>query len=279
MRKHKHDYDKIIRFYQDGDFYCKGFTKYSAAYVITNEDLRVSTGLSDLKGANVLTVAASGDHPIFYKLGGAAHVDTFDISFCAKAIMDIKTAAIPVLARFEYVKLIDRLHYNPRIRHVQNFAKIQSAIPAETQEFIQSTPGCRLFSRDCPPTQYASYLPDKQEYSQLKKLINEPFGFIWTGVDNLHKHLAKKYDVINLSNIFNYIPEFGHQMKILQSLEPYLSPGGMIVVYTHIRYNGLERAAASIADWAKCSHIERPHTLSGGQQRTGVMVFVVQKRR
>ena len=92
-----------------------GFSHYSPSYVLTNEDIRWVSGLTQNKGPRVLTVAASGDHPMFYAMRGATNIDTFDISFCAKVAMDIKTAAIQKLSRDEYVQLLNDMHQAQRI--------------------------------------------------------------------------------------------------------------------------------------------------------------------
>ena len=70
------------------------FSQYSRAYVITNEDLRYSLQFMPKETNRALTVAASGDHPLFCSLYGAKYVDTFDISYNAKCVMDIKVAAL-----------------------------------------------------------------------------------------------------------------------------------------------------------------------------------------
>ena len=87
---------------------------YSHAYVVSNEDLRYTTALTRDMGRKVLTVAGSGDQPLFYKLNGANHIDTFDVSFCAKAIMDIKTAAIRAGMGYDsYKQMLRNFHQAP----------------------------------------------------------------------------------------------------------------------------------------------------------------------
>ena len=51
---------------KSGNFYnpTLGFSYYSPSYVLTNEDIRWVSNLTNGNGKRVLTVAASGDHPM-----------------------------------------------------------------------------------------------------------------------------------------------------------------------------------------------------------------------
>ena len=86
------------------------FSEYSPAYVVTNESLTTSMYWMPKNCNSALTVAASGDHPFWCSLFGIKHVDTFDISYNAKCIMDIKTAALGCLDYFQYIKLLENLN-------------------------------------------------------------------------------------------------------------------------------------------------------------------------
>ena len=85
------------------------FATYSHAYVTSNENLPMI--MSEMRPCNktVLTVAGSGDQPMFFMLYGASLVDTFDLSYCAKVMMDIKTAAIQSGNRAEYVDFLTKM--------------------------------------------------------------------------------------------------------------------------------------------------------------------------
>ena len=90
---------------------CGEFSRYSEAYVITNEDLRESMGFMPKKCNHALTVAASGDHPLFASLYGAKHVDTFDISYNAKKnhISRVKKDRSHIKRGFAYAEVLNDL--------------------------------------------------------------------------------------------------------------------------------------------------------------------------
>ena len=98
------------------------FQEYSPSYVLTNEDIRTILALQSVKDKNVLTVAGGGEHPMFYKMAGAKNVDAFDISYCAKAIMDLKTTALPMIDNFQFNNFVFNLYDNANIFGVPNFS-------------------------------------------------------------------------------------------------------------------------------------------------------------
>ena len=101
-----------------------GFNTYSQAYAVTNENLRKTMRLIPKNAKSALVTAASGDHPLFCSLYGIQNVDTFDISYNAKCIMDIKVAALKILGYHSYIGLIDDL-FMVRSRPIDSFEHIK----------------------------------------------------------------------------------------------------------------------------------------------------------
>ena len=118
------------------------FETYSPAYVVTNENLRQLPQLMPKKHENVLTVVGSGDHPLWFSLYGAKHVDTFDISYNAKILMDIKVVALNCLSRNDYNRLLDDFYEINRspfkdISSIKNMSKILPKLPEVESEYIK----------------------------------------------------------------------------------------------------------------------------------------------
>ena len=209
----------------------KTFSYYSPAYVLSNENLRWTTGLTRDSGRRVLTVAASGDQPMFYSINGADKIDTFDVSFCSKAIMDIKTAALQTMARDEYIAFLIALHSTKDAQNVTYMSDILAQIPQDSAQFVRDMQGRRIFGNGLTPQDYKMFYPTAQEYKQMRDAANGYFKFIWTDIGSLHTHLTAEYDVINLSNIFEYL---GTQQihNTLASLRNHVRPGGYIIAQT-----------------------------------------------
>lgn len=208
------------------------FSEYSPAYCATNEDLRAVIGFSDVKNSRVLTVAGSGDSPIFYRIAGAKSIDTFDLSYCAKVVMDIKTSAVSVLEHPEYIEMILSLYNSKGTNQISHFEKINDHLSSDVKNFLSEMDGCRIFKNGLNPRSYQRYMPTATEYSKMQQMIKQPFEFKWSDISNIHTELHGHYDIINLSNVFQYIKSAETISEILENLGRHLTPTGIIVAET-----------------------------------------------
>jgi hypothetical protein len=209
------------------------FNRYTSAYVVTNEKLRKAMQFVPEKCDNALVVAASGDHPLFCSLYGAKNVDTFDISYNAKCMMDIKVAALNVLGYLEYKSFLQDLYVTCRsnsinITNVKSMDEILQKLSKTESDYISILKNEPLFSRGQSPVASGA-LPTFFEYCTLRKKIIKPYNFFLTGISKLETHLEKSYDFVHLSNIFDYVSE-GSYADLLLPLMQHLNPGGRIVL-------------------------------------------------
>lgn len=221
------------------------FSRFSPAYIVSNENLKHEVMLTP-NAKNVLTVAGSGDQALYYKMAGAKNVDTFDISFCAHAIQDIKTTAIGELKYPEYFVLLENLHLTCDATKIPIMSKILPLLPKDTLNFLNDMSGCSIFMRGINPFRLPRLRPTRREYKKMQLCVPPHFNFIWSNVSDLHIQLYDKYDVINLSNIFSYM-EQEEIIQTIESLSPYLNIGGYIVycgVFRHSSAAGLENFRA-----------------------------------
>ena len=202
------------------------FGPSSTAYVATNEDLRSTLESVPRNIQRALTVAASGDHPMFTKLYGAKDVDTFDISFNAKLIMDIKTNALSLLNYEEYCEILRDIYASKNIINARNMPQIIEKLSPFEQKYIIEMQGKYLFEKKLG---FISF-PTETEFQKMQQVIKEPFNFIWSDLQTLHKKLNKTYDFIHLSNIFDYLGTYQNCVNILNSLTPYTNPGCNICI-------------------------------------------------
>lgn len=193
---------KIAKLYVFGAY----FAKYSSSYIVTNEDLRHALGFMPPKTENALVVAASGDLPIFATLCGAKNVDTFDISYNAKVIMDIKTAAIHTITYPEYKQLLRKMFWSDDFTSIENMSYIIPQLPPAEQKYIADMRGYPLCQNGLAPDdkQCPTFLTSAEFYN-LRKKLPKSFNFIWSDIRELGGKLAKKYDFVHLSNILDYL--------------------------------------------------------------------------
>ncbi len=237
------DYNLARRCYPCGEFYAKTLdaNRIRPAFLVTNEYLNRTIGAFGGVARDVLTVAASGDQPLLYAAHGARHVDTFDVTFCARAIMDLKTTAISMLDYDRYIKMISDLLYVQRTRQniliPDNVARVVSEMPGTTREFILRMSGANIFASGLyRSSEKYSFQPTATQYQQMQNKVRWPFNFIWTDIVDLHMYLDSKYDVINISNIFEWIPA-ANVMPVLRNLFEYVRPGGYILATVFSTYN------------------------------------------
>lgn len=207
----------------------KVFNKYAPAYIISNEDLRHAMQRLNTRDANVLSVAASGDQPIFFNMFGARNVDTFDISYCARAITDIKANAIKKLSQPEYINLLTQIGKNSDLHKCNEFNKISSLCHPDTIQFINQMHGRKIF-RPTNVATYSFYTPLPSEYKQMQNTTQNTYKFIWTDLESLHTHLNTGYDIIYLSNIIQYNCNTGIITETLTNLRPFTRPHAQIVL-------------------------------------------------
>ncbi|MBR5904599.1 MAG: hypothetical protein IKZ49_03645 [Alphaproteobacteria bacterium] len=214
---------------------CKGlFETYSIAYVVTNENLRQLPQLMPKKHESVLSVVGSGDHPLWFSLYGAKHIDTFDISYNAKILMDIKVAALSCLNWCEYNRLLEdfyEINWFPceHISSIKNMDKILPKLPETESEYIKALDNAKIFRTYCSPKKSES-LPTFFEYLKLRIKVKKPYNFYLTDIKNLSNFITTSYDVIHLSNILDYVPAKEHKDIILPLLN-HVNPDGRIIAH------------------------------------------------
>lgn len=211
--------------------------EFLPAYTISNEHQRWATAV--IPGVKrVLTVAGSGDQAIFYKIAGATVVDTFDITKNAGVIQDIKYTAIKQLASPEYSILLKRLYHTKDVMSVSQMGYLSQFLTEESRNTIKQNNDGQMFTAGLPVDEYPYNIPTYEEYQKLQKLLKEPFRFIRCGLEDLSTKISGKYDIINLSNIFDYCYDGPTQGKILADLAEHLNVGGHIAYLPQVqRFN------------------------------------------
>lgn len=204
--------------------------EYGYAYLTSTEELDKSITMFDGHLDNVLTVAASGEQALRYTLAGAKHIDTFDLTYFAKVVQDLKTTALPVCNRAEFYGILNNMHLSWAVDFsVEDLINKLPNLPSESARALREMQNCPIFGIQSDNPYYARQKPlTGIEYAKLQQTVKRPFNFIWTDIRKLHTQLNQKYDVINISNIFDWTGKYSI-VPILQNLFPYLKPNGYII--------------------------------------------------
>lgn len=230
------------------------FSEYAPAYVVTNEDLRTVAQYMEIPGKDLLTAACSGDQPLFFSLYGPKNIDTFDISFCSKVMMDIKLGAVKKLDLDNYATLLQNIGKN-------NFSGLDfSYCQQDTKDFLQHMKHNDIFRYEIISRQ-DYFMPLPSEYAQMKKTVKPNCKFIWSDLTKLYTKLDKQYDRFYFSNIIQYNCDTDKIVNILNSLRPFMKKNAIIILNVAPFFIGDElyvfkKVKAAINDWAKLKLIK-----------------------
>lgn len=234
----------------DADCNMTNFGQYSPAYPTTNEDWRFAMAELNPAGKSILTVTGSGDQAIAFAISGARKIDTFDTTYFAKVIMDMKTSAIQTMNRKQYNNFVQELRHTKSVREIPGYDKIASVCPRPSILAAKQMTGCKIFNAGTGVRD--EYMPTDTEYDIARKTVTGPMNFIWTDLQDLHKELTQEYDIVYLSNIFEYFPSQKKITSVLNSLRPFIKNGGEIMLYTSWVQTGVSEsvdAAARACGW------------------------------
>ena len=184
-----------------------------------------------------MTVASSGDHVLLSLLNGAENVETYDINNFAKYYQELKISGYNVLEFQDFINFF----YTDKGFTYDIFEKITN-LPEEVKDFWQylfdynddyEIIDSQLFSNyEYSYDVLRKYHPFLDEnYFNKNKTINN-LTFYQCDALNLPTILKKKYDVIILSSIPNFIKEFTNLDKFnlyLEKLSRFLNKDGYII--------------------------------------------------
>ena len=231
---------------------------YSSTYLFSTENIRGFSNKLPLKNNNVLTVCSSGDQAFNFILNGAKKVDLFDINIFTKYYFYLKKAAIMALSYDEFLDFF----FNKK-RRTQNsclyiylslrkfinddeirlfwdylFSKYQNNI------FYNSNFIYNINYKKNSIIQYNDYLLNEDNYNKLKKnLTDSNFNFYSTDIFSELVPSDNKYDIVYLSNIFDYLIykddlKFYNKIKeIIKNFDSISNDDRIIINYLYCYYD------------------------------------------
>ena len=245
------------------------FSAYSPAYVMSNELVEEMVDFVKPDGKSALAVAGSGDIPICLTANGAKHVDTFDISYNARVIMDIKTYMLH--------KKTDYFQYLHNLRALKDSSNnlmsgecsniIRRAVTPQTLDYVIGMSGKYLLRGD----DFRVYFPGYKDFENIQNRIHGRYNFIWTDLFDLCGHIQNKtYDIIYLSNVFQYVESEQIVANILTNLSKnHLNKDGIVVVDSllssskcaPLRHMFYHKVRKNMPAWAEFKYNENAESL------------------
>ncbi|MDW2958377.1 MAG: DUF3419 family protein [Alphaproteobacteria bacterium] len=197
---------KRSRFYISPDY---AFQDKSRVYVFSNEC--VSGGidaLGDLQNRRILSVCASGDQALDCYYKGASRVDTFDINSYQECIYELKTHMVRHLDYDDFLKFFFK---DPNGLSLKMLAPISHNFSSRLNGFLKKYKrlGEHAYSLlkvyDDSIIDNTHYLRSKSDYLRLRERLPDGVSFRHCDSRALTANFSERYDVIILSNIFDYV--------------------------------------------------------------------------
>ena len=214
-----------------------GFGDYSFIYRNTNENIQGYLSQLPIKNKDILTVASSGDHALLSLLNEAHTVETYDINHLARFYQELKLAGYQSLNYDDFTSFF----FTNKGFVYEIFEKIIT-MPDEIDDFWQflfdynddyaiiDSPLFSNFEYSFNVLKKVNPFLEKEHY-QTKKIKNN-LNFYHCDILNLPLILKKKYDIIMLSSIPNFVESFKdltYFKKYLEQLSLFLKTNGLII--------------------------------------------------
>ena len=183
--------------------------------------------------------------------------------------MDLKTSAIQTLDHEQYGQFVRELRDTKSVRDIRGYDKIATVCPKQTIIVAKQMDGCKIFNAGTGTR--SEYMLNNDEYNIAKQKITGPMNFIWSDLQELHQELNQKYDIIYLSNIFEYFHNRQKITNVLNNLKPFVKMGGEIMLYTSWVQTGISElidAAARACGWGETKSHNRKNAFMLTMTRT-----------
>jgi len=193
-------------------------------YVYATEMVSSYYKYFDLSGKRVLSIVGSGDQIINAYFFGAKEVVGFDINQRAFFMLDLKLAAIALLGYSEFLDFfgssMDGGSFDFKL-----YSKLSIGLSLETKKFFDGiykefNNNGKLLARSSYLRQRSMlktsikdinyYLKNEESYLKCREILeNQTIEFLDLDINDIctDERLKGKFDVINLSNVLNYLTD------------------------------------------------------------------------
>lgn len=183
---------------------------HAPVFLFTNENIAgYLDKMNDVAGKKVLSVAGSGDHAFEALLRGADTVDTFDVNYLQKHVVELKAKMIKHLPHSEFM----RFFFEERYFFSRDIIKpiwhtFSPALRVFLNKYYRAKQAKMFRYRAAQSMFYTidkiTYLNDTTAYEHLGHIMPNKISFKHTDLTNVTNVFKAKYDTILLSNISEY---------------------------------------------------------------------------
>lgn len=230
-------------------------------YLYGTESIGAYYKALNLKGKSVLTVNGSGDQVLNAYFFGAGKVVGFDIVKNTHYMLNLKIAALKKLEYKEYLSFfggkegignLDYSTYNLLKEHLDKktikfFDKLYLQFKNKGTKLISSKNFRKRKEFYTKLDDINPFLANEKNYKKIKRVIkNVRPVFLESDIYEIHLKTNEKFDIINLSNVLNYVsrklvkennpnPLRHINQKIFLNLKKILCEKGKVIYYSFYR--------------------------------------------
>lgn len=261
MAKLEEDINQAMEIVKCSDFFNEydNMQKYSRIYQNTTENIKEYMPFLDGSYKRALLPTSSGDHQLEAILNGITEITCFDINRLSRYFTELKFAAIKNLSKKEFLNFMYEDIFNINV-----FNYLKDSLKEDVLIFWQELfKNCSIenivnnlfrylgfhgtnksivgvdFSKYCAMN-FTNYLEDNNYKFLQNRLENIKIKYLEEDLANLANSLNDKYDLINLTNIYEYVNSqifYNDAQKFTQSiinLIPHLNlDGKMLITYLY----------------------------------------------
>lgn len=210
-------------------------TGKSPMYIYATEMVSEYYSKLDMKNKRVLSIIGSGDQIVNAYFFGAKEVLGFDINKYASFILELKVSALLNLTYLEFIKFFGKDMISGTL-DINLYDKLKQNLSANTQKFFNKIykefkdDGKRLIKSDyfrqramikSSAARINIYLKNEKNYLKCKNIIqNKSWRSLELDINDIliSKKLKGKFDIINLSNVLNYLTGNTEEDSLLKVL-------------------------------------------------------------
>jgi SAM-dependent methyltransferase len=226
-------------------------------YIYATEMVSAYYNCLNLRRKRVLSITGSGDQIINAYLRGAKEVIGFDINQYASSILELKISALINLNYFEFLNFFGNSMDNGTL-DFKLYSKVKKDLSNKTHKFFLALykefdyNGKRLIKSDyfrerssikVAPIKINTYLKDEESYLYCRDIIKgKKFQSLTLDINDIavSNSLRGKFDIINLSNVLNYLTGNTKSEDIIKTLTSVmrnvskrLKPHGLFFYYSY----------------------------------------------
>jgi len=199
-------------------------TEKSPMYIYATEMVSSYYSRLGLRGKRVLSIVGSGDQIINAYFFGAKEVVGFDINKYAFFMLDLKISSVNKLNYYEFLEFFGN-NLSDGCLSFNLYIKLRNDLSLKTRNFFDkiykefNNNGKKLIKSEyfrqrhmikSSASDINTYLEDEKKYLKCKIIMqNKKINFLKLDINDIdtveNKTLKGKFDIINLSNVLNYL--------------------------------------------------------------------------